>query len=324
MTARVPVAVLFGPTAVGKSDLLSQALDSSFGSRFELISADSMQVYRHMDVGTAKPSAAERARFAHHLIDVADPSEQFNAGRFVTEAERLIHEILSRGRLPLVAGGTAFYVVNLVNGLPDAPPVDLAVRDRLRAQERDEGRAALYRLLLECDPLAASRIPANDHYRVMRALEVFQSTGRSLYSFSWPRAPRADMQFLLIGLDRPREELYRRIVQRVAAMFKAGLLDEVKSLLEKGYRPVDPGMKGIGYRELLEMRGTCETLADVQARISQNTRRYAKRQLTFFRSVAGVHWMSPEDVQGVRARLDAFFTDPAADRAVSSRGAGST
>jgi tRNA dimethylallyltransferase len=287
---------------VGKSELLSRLLDS----RFELISADSMQVYRHMDVGTAKPSADERSRFPHHLIDVADPSEQFNAGRFVNEAETIIAGVSARGKVSVVAGGTAFYITNLMHGLPQAPPVDPAIREKLRAQERTEGRAALYQLLLQSDPDAASRIPANDRYRVMRALEVLQSTGRSLYSFEWPRSPRVDMRFLLVGLDRPREDLYRRIDARVQSMFRAGLLGEVKSLLASGYGPGDPGMKGIGYRELLQMRAGCQTLADVAECISRSTRRYAKRQLTFFRSVPGVCWMSPEDLPEIRARVEAF------------------
>jgi len=313
---RVPhVAVLFGPTAVGKSELLSRLFESGLSSGFELISADSMQVYRHMDIGTAKPSAEEQARFAHHLLDIADPSEQFNAGRFVKEAERIIPAIAARGRLPLVAGGTAFYVTNLVHGLPDAPPVDIAIRERLRAQERDEGRAALYLLLQQRDPLAASRIPSNDRYRIMRALEVVLATGRSVYSFPWPRTPRADMRFLLLGLDRPREELYRRIHDRVSSMFRAGLVREVASLLDRGYGPGDPGLKGIGYRELLQMRGTCETLADVRDRISQSTRRYAKRQLTFFRSVPGVTWLAPQDASAVRERLERFVQDSRAGSA---------
>ena len=288
---------------MGKSELLSRVLDS----RFELISADSMQVYRYMDVGTAKPSAEERARIPHHLIDVADPSEQFNAGRFVNEAERIVAEVVARGNVPVVAGGTAFYITNLMHGLPEAPPVDPSIRETLRAQERDEGRAALHRLLLQSDPRAASRIPANDRYRVMRALEVFQSTGRSLYSYGWPRVPRADMRFLLVGLDRPRDELYRRIDARVEAMFQAGLLDEVKGLLARGYGPSDPGMKGIGYRELLMMRSGCQTLAEVRERIAQSTRRYAKRQLTFFRSVPGVCWMNPHNLAEIRARVEAFI-----------------
>jgi tRNA dimethylallyltransferase len=265
-----------------------------------------MQVYRHMDVGTAKPSLQERARIPHHLVDVADPSEQFTAGRFVKDAEQLISSILGRGRFPVVAGGTAFYITSLLHGMPEAPPVDPSVRERLRTIERDEGRAALYRALQQSDPDAASRIQPNDRYRVMRALEVFHSTGRSLFSYRWPRTPRNDLEFLLIGLDRPRDELYRRINERVRGMFDSGLLDEVKSLLDRGFRATDPGMRGIGYRELLAMRAGCETLADVRESIAKTTRRYAKRQLTFFRAVPGVCWMSPESPGAIRERLESF------------------
>jgi tRNA dimethylallyltransferase len=274
-----------------------------------------MQVYRHMDVGTAKPSSKELARIPHHLIDVADPSEQFNAGWFVTETEKLIPAIHGRGRFPVVAGGTAFYITSLLYGLPEAPPVDPEVRERLRGIERDEGSAALYRLLLRSDPQGAARIQPNDRYRVMRALEVFTLTGRSLFSYKWPRVPRTDMRFLVVGLDRPREELYRRIAARVDAMFAAGLLDELKALLSRGYSLKDPGMRGIGYRELLEMRNGCETLLQVRERIARNTRRYAKRQLTFFRSVPGVCWLSPESRDEVRARLEAFLAGTAAETA---------
>jgi tRNA dimethylallyltransferase len=274
-----------------------------------------MQVYRHMDVGTAKPSSEERARIPHHLIDVADPSEQFNAGRFVTEAEKLIPAIRGRGRFPVVAGGTAFYITSLLYGLPEAPPVDPEVRERLRGIERDEGSVALYRLLLRSDPQGAARIQPNDRYRVMRALEVFTVTGRSLFSFKWPRLARTDMRFLVVGLDRPREEIYRRIEARVDAMFDAGLLEEVKALLSRGYSLKDPGMRGIGYRELLEMRDGCETLRQVRERIARNTRRYAKRQLTYFRSVPGVCWLSPDSRDEVRARLEAFLAGSAAGTA---------
>jgi tRNA dimethylallyltransferase len=259
-----------------------------------------------MDIGTAKPSLAQRARVPHHLLDVVDPPEQFNAGRFVTEAERLISEIRRRGKIPVVSGGTAFYITSLLFGLPEAPPVDPAVREKLRNMERDEGRAALYRALMQSDPDGASRIQPNDRYRVMRALEVFQATGRSLFSYRWPRVPRSDMQFLLIGLERPRQELYQRIDTRVETMFEAGLLAEVKALLARGFRPRDPGMRGIGYREILDMRCGCETLAEVRERIARTTRRYAKRQLTFFRAVPGVCWMSPEFPGAIRTKVEAF------------------
>jgi len=268
-----------------------------------------MQVYRRMDVGTAKPGRDELARLPHHLVDVAEPSEQFNAGRFVSEAERLIREVGERGKIPVVSGGTAFYMTSLLYGMPEAPPVDPSTRERLREKERAEGHAALYRELQERDPDGAARIHENDRYRIMRALEVLETTGRSLFSFRWPRTPRTDLRFLLIGLDRPREELYARIGARVDRMFSAGLVEEVKGLLAAGFGPADPGMRGIGYREILEMRAGCETFPAVRERIALSTRHYAKRQLTFFRAVPGVRWMDPDDDAAIRAAVEAFIDE---------------
>ena len=265
-----------------------------------------MQVYRHMDVGTAKPSLQERSRLPHHLVDVAEPSEQFNAGRFVKAAEQLIRDISGRGRFPVVSGGTAFYITSLLFGLPESPPVDPAVRERLRARADREGTEGLYRSLLEKDPGAGARIQPRDRYRILRALEVLESTGRSLFSFHWPRTPRKDYRTIVIGLERERQELYRRIDERVDRMFDEGLLGEVKSLLAMGFGPDAPGMRGIGYRELLQMRAGCETLRDVRERIARSTRRYAKRQITFFRTVPGVHWVHPERFADLRERIESF------------------
>jgi tRNA dimethylallyltransferase len=266
-----------------------------------------MQVYRHMDIGTAKPSAADRARLPHHLVDVAEPSEQFNVGRFVTEAETLVHSIHGRGRIPVVAGGTAFYITSLLFGLPEAPAVKAATRDRIRAMEREHGSPALYRILEERDPDAAARIQRNDRYRIARALEVLEDTGRSLFSFRWPRAVRKDLRFLIIGLDRPRQEVYRRIDERVRCMFKSGLVGEARALLDMGFGPKDPGLRGIGYRELLGLRAGCQTFRQVEAGIAAATRRYAKRQLTFFRAVPGVTWFRPDDVDALQSRIEGFL-----------------
>ncbi len=265
-----------------------------------------MQVYRHMDVGTAKPSAQERARLAHHLIDVADPSEQFNAGRFVKMAEALVPDIRGRGKVPVVSGGTAFYITSFLYGLPESPPVDPGTRERLRAQANRDGQEALYGMLRRRDPVAAARIQAGDSHRTLRALEVLEATGRSLFSFHWPRSPRGDFRALLIGLERDREQLYRRIAERVDRMFAGGLVDELRALLAMGYRPSAPGMRGIGYREILDMRRGCETFRDARERIARNTRRYAKRQVTFFRSVPGVSWMHPDAPAAIRERIEAF------------------
>jgi tRNA dimethylallyltransferase len=266
-----------------------------------------MQVYRHMDVGTAKPDPALLSVLPHHLIDIAEPSEQFNAGRFVKEAEALAVKIRARGRIPVICGGTAFYITSFLYGMPESPPADPAARERLRALERREGAAALYAMLQARDPQGAARIEAADSARVMRALEVLESSGRSLFSFHWPRTQRGGYRFLLIALTRERGELYRRIDARVRAMFSAGLLQEVTGLLDRGFGPADPGMRGIGYREILAMRAGCETLADARELIARNSRRYAKRQLTFFRAVSDVCWMDAGCPAAVREKVESFL-----------------
>ncbi len=297
--------VLFGPTAVGKSEILSSLLDQ----RFEVINADSMQVYRHLDIGTAKPGKDVLDMLPHHLIDIVEPSEQYNAGEFVKAAQALVNQISQKGKVPVVCGGTAFYITSFLYGLPESPRGDIETRDRLRTLARVEGRDALVRMLAQRDPDAARRIPAGDTYRIMRALEVLETTGKSVFSFPWPRTLRHDFRFLLLGLQRDREDLYRRIEQRVDGMFSDGLLAEVKSLLSMGYGPADPGMRGIGYREILGMRSGCATLADARELIKRNSRRYAKRQFTFFRSVDGVAWFDPSEVPRMRAAIEEFLGD---------------
>ncbi len=266
-----------------------------------------MQVYRGMDIGTAKPDRLLRERLPQHLIDIVEPSHQFNAGEFVKSAEALVPEIRARGRVPLVCGGTAFYITSFVYGLPESPGGDSAARARLKELARTEGREALARMLRERDPNAADRIPAGDTYRVTRALEVLEATGESVFAFRWPRAPRRDFRFLLLGLQRDRDELYRRIDARVEAMWSAGLVEEVKHLLSVGYGPKDPGMRGIGYREILATRLGCQTLIGARELIKRNSRRYAKRQLTFFRSVRDVHWFGPDEVSRMLALIEEFL-----------------
>jgi tRNA dimethylallyltransferase len=267
-----------------------------------------MQAYRHMDIGTAKPSADVLARLPHHLLSVVDPDEQFNAGEFVKRAEALIPEIRGRGRYPVVSGGTGFYIRNLLFGLPESPPGSAEAREKLRTFERDHGHLGMYEELRRADPIAAARIPPNDRYRVARALEVFMATGRSVYSFHWPRTLRPGYDFLLLGLARPREELYRRIEERVERMFECGLVDEVRSLLAMGYGPAAPGMQAIGYREFFEMQRGCMTLPQLREAVCGNTRRYAKRQMTFFRAVPGVRWLDAGDAGGIRSAVDEFLS----------------
>ena len=266
-----------------------------------------MQVYRYMDIGTAKPDEAQRARLPHHLIDVTEPSRQFSAGEFVRRADGLIGEITARGRVPVISGGTAFYLRCFLYGLPDTPRGDPGLRAALKRELEERGAGALHRQLQEADPESAARIPERDTYRVLRALEVARSAGRPLSSIVVPAGQRSGFRSLCLGLNRERQELYRRIEARVEAMFAQGLVGEFAALLARGYTAGDPGMQGIGYRELFQTRLGCLTLAGAKELIRQNTRRYAKRQLTFFRSITGVHWFHPEQEEPLRTCVESFL-----------------
>jgi len=296
------VLVLFGPTASGKTDLLLRHFGSG-AQKAEVVSADSMQVYRGMDIGTAKPSPEERLQLPHHLIDIRDPDEQFTAGDFVRLAREALDDIAQRGNIPIVSGGTGFYLKNLVLGLPEAPPSDQAIRDALKLELKEKGAVALMEELARLDPVSAGKIHLNDEYRLLRALEVQRLCGRPLSSFSMSTGgsvPKYD--FRVIGLYRPREELYQRINERCAAMFAKGLPEEVQKLYDAGYTPRDPGLRAIGYREFfVEDPPTSgvfrlsRDIAGVQALVAMNSRRYAKRQITFFSSLPGAKWINPNE-----------------------------
>lgn len=302
---RAPLLVIFGPTAVGKTAFIEE-LHSRLGS-IEIINADSIQVYRRLDIGAAKPSAQLRALVPHHLIDILDPAEQFNAGRFVHRAEELIQQIRGRGNIPVLCGGTAYYLRSFITGLPDSPPGDPEIRRELKTEAERRGLGVLLEELARVDPLTRSRLQDRDSYRILRALEVYRASGRPLSSFTNPTEPRQDHAFLLVGLLRERSELYARIEQRVERMFREGLVEEVGSLLAEGLSFQDPGMRGIGYREFFELRKGCATLQDVKELIKRNSRRYAKRQITFFRSLPGVHWSDPDEVESTAELIRAFL-----------------
>jgi tRNA dimethylallyltransferase len=273
-----------------------------------------MQVYRHLDIGTAKPSQAEREALPHHLIDIKDPDEQYHAGEFVTAADELVPQIVDRGRLPVVAGGTAFYFRNFVFGLPGTPQGTEHTRHRLRQRLEAEGAAALFAELSRVDPETAGRISERDTYRILRALEVYETSGRPLSSFRVPEEPRTDMDITLVGLWRDREELAARIRKRVAAMMERGLPAEVEAVCRMGYTAAAPALRGIGYREFFSLAGDAgcdfsslgpERLAAVAEEIATSTRRYAKRQMTFFRRLPGVRWIRADDheaISGLTAR----------------------
>ncbi|MDR2159456.1 MAG: tRNA (adenosine(37)-N6)-dimethylallyltransferase MiaA [Treponema sp.] len=338
--ASVPALVLFGPTASGKTEILNRLFADNCLIPVEIVSADSMQVYRGMDIGTAKPDREERERLPHHLIDIRNPDEQFNAGDFVRLASEACAGIYLRGKLPVVSGGTGFYLKNFIQGLPEAPPSDPEIRRILREEMRERGPAALMEELETADPSSAGRIHLNDHYRLIRALEVHRLTGRPLSSFAPSGAadgkdgkfPRSPFRFLLIALEREREDLYRRIDARCGAMFRRGLPAEVRRLWEAGYGPDDPGMKAIGYREFFTEKepgpasggepgrrplDRCPLSSDtalVEALVARNSRRYAKRQICYAASMPGVmrvycgsgHDLDP--VRQIRGELEKFLS----------------
>jgi len=277
-----------------------------------------------MDIGTAKPSLEERSRIPHHLIDIKNPDEQFNAGEFVRLAEQACLSAAARGALPVVSGGTGFYLRNLVQGPSEAPPSDLSMRQSLKEELLSRGSAALMEELSAADPISAARIHINDEYRLLRALEVTRLTGQPLSSYAspWNRAAdsaegeKADsrpFRFLLVGLRRNREGLYRRINARTTAMFHVGLPAEVKSLYEAGYTPEHPGLRAIGYREFFVEEGKTwrlsQDIAGLEALVAQNSRRYAKRQITFFAPIPGVKWVDCDTAADPAAMVEKAIRD---------------
>jgi tRNA dimethylallyltransferase len=275
-----PILCLVGPTASGKTEVgifLAEILGG------EILSADARQVYRKLTIGTAKPTEAERARAAHHLLDIVDPEEAYDAGRFARDAARILAEIRSRGRLPIVVGGTGLYVRALVRGLDVEVGRSPEVRRRLQDRANREGSAALHGELASVDPESAASIHPNDEVRIIRALEIYETTGETRAAHFRKGAGRG-FDHLLAGLDRPRPELFRRIDERFDRMMAEGLLDEVRSLLEEGLDPELPCFRSPGYRELLQhLRGDLP-LAEAVDRAKRETRRFAKRQMTWFRS----------------------------------------
>jgi tRNA dimethylallyltransferase len=289
--------VVLGPTAVGKSRV---AVDLALRFGGEIISGDSIQVYRGFDIGTDKPSLDARRGVPHHLIDIVEPEVQFTAADFVREALAAARGIASRGRLPIVAGGTGLYIKALVDGLFPGPGRDPAVRAALEAEAQDAGLDILFRRLESVDPEYARKIRGRDRVRIIRALEVTMTTGRPISQhFQDTRSPVMGRTVLRLGLRLEREALCRRIEDRVERMFVRGLIDEVRGLLEKGVPESGPPFRALGYIHVLRhLRGEIGR-DEAVALTKTDTRQYAKRQMTWFRKMAGVVWFSPEDGPGL-------------------------
>jgi len=281
--------VICGPTATGKSELalrLARELDG------EIVNADSMQVYRGMDIGTAKATPEQRAGIPHHLIDVADPDRLFSASEFAQEADMAIRDITGRGKRAIVVGGTGLYIRALLKGLVDSPSGGGEIRRALQEEARLLGNEAMLEKLRQVDPELASRIHPNNLVRIIRALEVHRQTGIPLSQFQQEHGfSGRRYQSLQIGLRVDRKELYERIEARVDGMIAEGLLEEVKRLLEKGYGRDLKAMRAIGYKEAAAyLAGEC-TIEEAETLIKRDTRRYAKRQLTWFNADPDILWL---------------------------------
>ncbi|MCB1054453.1 MAG: tRNA (adenosine(37)-N6)-dimethylallyltransferase MiaA [Acidobacteria bacterium] len=289
-----PVIAIVGPTAAGKTDA---ALDLAERLGGEIINADALQVYRGFDIGTAKPSAEERARVPHHLVDILDPTERYSAGEFARRARVAIDDIRSRHRVPLVVGGSGLYIRALFEGLSPVPPGDETVRRQLRDRLADEGLPVMLEELRALDPEGADRLPAGDTQRILRALEVVLVSGEPLSSWVARRPFGAHpLEGLKIGLTLPRAVLYDRIARRTQRMVASGWVGEVRGILASGVPRDSPAFQAIGYRQLVRhVEGTC-SLDEAVSEIVQATRRFAKRQLTWFRREPSLHWLPANEL----------------------------
>ncbi len=292
-----PLIAIVGPSASGKSAL---ALRLARAHRGEIVSCDSLQVYRGLDIGSAKATLEERREVRHHLIDVVDPGELFSAAEYARRARAAVADVTARGRLPIVAGGTGLYLKALLEGLFDGPSRDEGRRRRLERLADRFGDERVHRLLRHLDPKAAARIRPRDRVRIVRALEVYWATGTPISTHQQAGAePLVGYRILLLGLAPDREALREIVERRTRAMFERGLLDEVRGLLDRGFGPELRPLQAIGYREAVAVVRGAMSPEDAEKAIVTATMRFAKRQMTWFRHQADVTWFTdPEKAYG--------------------------
>jgi tRNA dimethylallyltransferase len=303
---RPRLVCILGPTGVGKS-AFAMALAEHY--RGEIVSADSMQVYRRMDIGTAKPTPGERRRIVHHLIDVVNPDQPFDASRYLETAPDSITDLHHRGKLPLVVGGTGLYIRALLGGLIDGPPADERLRAGLKAEIAAKGKGYLYESLVKKDPRAASAIHPHDGVRIIRALEVLELTGRSIVAHQQEhRFQTSSWDTLRIGLRLERKELNRRIDERTDRMMADGFLAEVEGLLAQGFDESLKSMQSLGYRHLASVVRGNMAIAEAVAGIKRDTRMYSKRQMTWFSADCETVWLAPDNLEEAKRLIDSFLS----------------
>lgn len=303
---RPPLVVIAGPTASGKTAVGMELAQKTGG---EIVSADSVQIYRFMDIGSAKPTMEERARVPHHMIDIRSPDEDFSAGEYVREARACIDGILRRRKVPIVVGGTGLYIRALLGGILDLPPRDPDIRRSLLEEEQKGGPGTLYELLQGIDPETARKTPRQNLFRIVRTLEVFRITGKRISDLQQEHGFRSrPYRSLFICLSLERKILYERIDMRVDCMINGGLMEEVARLVQRGYSLKLNPLQSLGYRHAALILAEDLDHREAIRLMKRDTRRYAKRQLTWFRSEPGVLWMSPDDMQNIECLVDHFLS----------------
>lgn len=304
---RPRVIAVMGPTAVGKTWLVSQLAKDLGG---EIVNADSLQIYRFMDIGTAKPTLPEREEVVHHLVDIVDPDQDFDASRYSQRAREVIARLARQGKPAIVAGGTGLYLKALFHGLFPGAPSDPLVRNRLRREAEQNGGGELYQRLQRLDPITAKRVHPHDLFRIIRALEVWECRGQPISALQSGHDFQ-DRPFLplKIGLQRPRSELYERINSRVEEMMSQGLVEEVKGLLSRGYGPDLKSMQALGYRHMVQHLIDGMDITEAVRTMKRDTRRYAKRQMTWFRRDQEIRWFHPKQKEEIVRLAEQFLGD---------------
>lgn len=292
MPADVPLLVITGPTASGKTAV---AIELAKQLQGEIISADSMQVYKHLSIGTAKPTSEELQGVPYHLIDHQSPNQQYHLGRFVSEATALIEEMQGRGVQPIICGGTGLYIRGLLYGIFEGGEVPPEVRQQVEEKFQREGLQGVFEELRQIDPVSAGRYGANDRQRILRAVEVYRATGIPMSSFHQQDAAKPQYRARVFVLSPPREVLYERINTRVDNMADRGLIDEVRAYLAAGYSQDNPAIKALGYREIIQALQQNADMKAAMETMKQKSRNYAKRQLTWFRAIPAAQWIDTDD-----------------------------
>ncbi|MFC1651217.1 tRNA (adenosine(37)-N6)-dimethylallyltransferase MiaA [Candidatus Latescibacterota bacterium] len=287
------ILIIAGPTASGKKKI---ALDAAERFNGEIISADSRKVYRYLNIGTAKPSTETRERIHHHLIDIVDPDEPFNCGEWVIRASEAAHDIIGRGKLPIISGGTGFYIKAFMNGLSEGISADIEVRENLKREIDEIGAPALHAKLSKIDPQRAAEIHKNDSFRIMRALEVYYSTGRTFTEFREENIIKGGQyDYFHIGVEKKRAELYRCVDSRVDSMVSLGLLDELGSVLDMGYSRELTALDTVGYKEWFGYLDGELSFEECLEKVKADSRHYAKRQVTWFRAMKDINRIDPDE-----------------------------